>query len=57
MKASLDRINLTVQQLSTTLRVPIGQPVLVGGMTLHPEQDNGARLYLFVQAIVAEEPN
>jgi hypothetical protein len=30
---TLDRVNLKTQHLGTTVRVPVGQPVLVGGMS------------------------
>lgn len=55
----VDRINVVAQQLATSLRVPLGKPVLVGGMTF-PGQPNDehsdAQLYLVVQINVAEEP-
>jgi hypothetical protein len=51
---SLDRVNLVAHQLATTLRVPLGSPVLVGGLTLEPgaaaqEGAGGPQLYLFVE--------
>ena len=51
---TLDRMNLVVQQLATTLRVPLRQPTLVGGLTLEPgaaDQQAGVnqQLYLFVE--------
>jgi hypothetical protein len=51
---TLDRVNVVAQQLATTLRVSLGKPVLVGGLTLEPgsgEQQPGAsqQLYLFVE--------
>lgn len=42
------------QQLSTTLRVPLGQPVLVGGMTSDPSQADSSRLYLIVEATAGD---
>ncbi len=49
----LDRLNLVVQQFMTTLRVPLGQPVLVGGSTLEPISGEGSpqqQLYLVIEA-------
>ena len=52
---SLDRPQLNVQRLSTTLRVPVGQPYLVGGMTFSGvNQDVAKDLYLFVEVAVQE---
>jgi hypothetical protein len=34
----VDRPNIPTQQLSTTLRMPLNKPVLVGGLTLQPTQ-------------------
>jgi hypothetical protein len=47
----LDRLNVATQELKTMLRVPLDQPVLVGGMTLDPslDQPQGAQLYLILQ--------
>jgi hypothetical protein len=50
--ASLDRPELATQTLSTTLRVPVGRPTLIGGMTF--EKPGGANLYLFLTAHVQE---
>lgn len=36
MSADVDRLNMTASHLATTARVPLGRPVLVGGMTLEP---------------------
>jgi hypothetical protein len=51
---TLDRVNLVVQQLATTLRVTLGQPTLVGGLTLESgagdkEPGSAPQLYLFVE--------
>ena len=52
---SLDRPQLNVQRLSTTLRVPVGQPYLVGGMTFSGSgQEVASDLYLFVEVAVQE---
>jgi hypothetical protein len=55
---TLDRVNMSVAQLATTLRVPLGTPVLVGGLTRQPscaKDDSAAaapQLYLFIEATV-----
>jgi type II secretory pathway component GspD/PulD (secretin) len=50
----IDRIDVANQQLATTVRLPTGIPVLLGGMTLSPATpDQQARqLYLVVQVDV-----
>ncbi len=51
----IDRSRLAVQRFSTTLRVPVGEPMLVGGMTFSSRPQPGeANLYLFVKAAVQE---
>jgi len=54
----LDRTDEISQRLSTTLRMPVGQPVLVGGLTLEPNaQTDGAenrRLYLVVEVTLGD---
>jgi hypothetical protein len=35
----VDRVNLPAQQFAATMRVPLGKPVLVGGLTLSPTTD------------------
>ena len=53
--AALDRPLVVVQRLSSTLRVPIDQPMLVGGMTFESDPKPGEpSLYLFVKASVQE---
>ncbi|NQT13929.1 MAG: hypothetical protein HQ582_14340 [Planctomycetes bacterium] len=60
---TVDRINIPTQQLATTLRVPLGKPVLVGGLTLDPAkiesaepgEANHRQLYLVVRVSAAEE--
>jgi hypothetical protein len=53
----VDRINVAAQQLRTTLRVPLGKPVLVGGMTMEPAATggDGRQLYLIVEVTASEE--
>ncbi|MBX3411524.1 MAG: hypothetical protein KF708_02310 [Pirellulales bacterium] len=49
----LDQSEVVSQQLATTIRVPLGQPVVAGGLTLEPGTPNasGPRLYLIVEAV------
>ena len=51
----LDRTNVVSQQLATTLKLPVRQPVLVGGMSLEPgaaaEANGKSQLYLVVEAL------
>ena len=52
---TLDRVNMVVSQLATSLKVPLGDPALVGGLTTDaPDQDQQAadapQLYLFIEA-------
>jgi hypothetical protein len=51
----LDRTSVLSQQIATTLKVPLKQPVLVGGLSLEPgsaaEADAKLQLYLVVEAI------
>ncbi len=51
---TLDRVNVAVEQLGTTLRLPLGEATLVGGLTREPSADqaNAAaapQLYLFIE--------
>ena len=50
--AGIDRFAATVQSLQTTAQVPVGRPVLVGGMTLDAAAPggDGRELYLVVEA-------
>jgi hypothetical protein len=51
----IDKSRLQVHRFSTTLRVPVGQPMLVGGMTFSSLPKPGeANLYLFVKTAVQE---
>jgi len=53
--ASIDRPRLLTHRLSTTLRVPVDQLILVGGMTVESDQKlDEPHLYLFVKASVQE---
>jgi len=51
----IDKSQLSVQRFSTTLRVPVGEPMLVGGMTFSSLPKRGEpNLYLFVTTSVQE---
>jgi hypothetical protein len=53
--AVLDRPRLSVQRLSTTLRVPVGATMLIGGMTMSDDATaETPTLYLFVKLMVQE---
>jgi hypothetical protein len=60
---TVDRVIMPAQQLATTLRVPLGRPVLVGGLTLNPaesaegegSQQERKQLYLIVRTSTCEE--
>jgi len=49
--AIVDRLNLLTQEFRTTARVPVGKPILIGGMTSEPSQTGPAssQLYLVLQ--------
>jgi type II secretory pathway component GspD/PulD (secretin) len=53
---NLDRVNVVIGKLATTVIVPLGEPTLVGGLTREPssnEQESAAdtpQLYLFIEA-------
>jgi hypothetical protein len=52
---TLDRVNMIVSQLATTLKVPLGEPTLVGGLTCEPSAGDQMaagtpQLYLFIEA-------
>jgi hypothetical protein len=55
VRPNLDRPTLLTHRLSTALRVPVGVPTLVGGMTHAPlDEDDGYTLCVFVQANVED---
>jgi hypothetical protein len=35
--ATMDRMNVLAQEFCTTAYLPLGKPILIGGMTLEPE--------------------
>ncbi len=52
---TLDRVNMVVGQLATTLKVQLGEPTLVGGLTRESSTDqqqaaDTPQLYLFIEA-------
>jgi type II secretory pathway component GspD/PulD (secretin) len=49
--ARIDRLNVVNQELATTVRLPLGKKILLGGMTLEPASatDPGRQLYLVVE--------
>lgn len=51
---ALDRGAVQTQRLETTLRVPVGQPTLIGGMTFAGSEGKNSHLYLFITAKVQE---
>ena len=55
MPSAIDRPTLIQHRLSTTLRLPVGRRMLIGGMTYEsvPEPDD-LNLYLFVKTSVQE---
>lgn len=56
-ETSIDRVNMPTQHLETALRMPVGEPVLVGGMTV-PQGDaaeKSLQLYLIVE-ITTDKP-
>ena len=53
-EAVLDRPNMTLQSIRTSMRVPIGKAVIVGGMTVEPglQSPNGPQMLLIVEVFV-----
>jgi hypothetical protein len=57
---AIDRPQIVAHQLATTVRVPLGDPVLVGGLTLDREQavqaeQPATQLYLIVEVTSTDE--
>ena len=54
----VDRLSTTMQEIRTTVQVPLGQPVLIGGMTLDPALNGqpSPQLYLVVEVVASERP-
>jgi hypothetical protein len=51
--AFVDRLNVGIQQMRTTIRIPVGKPVLVGGMTREPGTDT-RELYLIAEVTAGD---
>jgi hypothetical protein len=49
----LDHTEVISQQLATTIKMPMGKPVIAGGLTLEPGGSSGTRLYLVVEAVAS----
>lgn len=49
----VDRLDVGVQQMRTTVRVPVGRAVVVGGMTKEPGTD-GRQMYLVAEVAGGE---
>jgi hypothetical protein len=53
--SAIDRPEVLTHRLSTTLRVPVGHPMLIGGMTFDGKPQAGEpNLYLFVTVAIQE---
>lgn len=50
----IDRLNIGVQHMRTTVKVPVGKPVLVGGMTREPGRSGGKQLYLVAEVTAGD---
>ena len=53
----ISRRRLNIHRLSTTARVPVDRPYLIGGMSLPDAETEGLQLYLFVKVSVQELRN
>jgi hypothetical protein len=55
--SAVDRVRSLTQELRTTVSVPLGRPVLIGGMTLDPSAKGGdsPQLYLVVEVTASEQ--
>ncbi|MBS0202108.1 MAG: hypothetical protein JSS49_04350 [Planctomycetes bacterium] len=53
----ISRRRLNIHRLSTTARVPVDRPYLIGGMSLPDAETEGLQLYLFVKISVQELRN
>jgi hypothetical protein len=54
--SALDRLNMPVQSLATTVQLPVDRAVLIGGMTLDPGTDDVKQLYLIIEASAGSVP-
>lgn len=53
----IDRRRVNIHRLSTTARVPVDRPYLIGGLSLPTPETEGLQLYLFVKVSVQELRN
>ncbi len=64
-EVTIDRVNLNTQHLGTTVRMPVGKPVLIGGLsrmgtdlqTKANPDDKSRQLYLIITITVNEPSN
>lgn len=58
--AVIDRVNMSIHHLATTVRLPLGRPTLIGGMTVEPSAGErkaaDAQLYLILRVAGEEAP-
>ena len=52
---SIDRVRLAANQIATTVRIPVGKPVLVGGLTPSDADASQKTLYLVVELTSDDE--
>jgi hypothetical protein len=55
--ATIDRVDVDVQQFHTTVAVPLGKPILVGGLSLPSgaaKDDQGKQMYLVIEVVGAK---
>jgi hypothetical protein len=52
----IDRLSTTIQELRTTVQVPLNRPVLIGGMTLAPSLSGqpSPTMYLVIEVVASE---
>ena len=57
LSSGIDRLNMVSQDLKTAVRMPLGKPVLVGGLTLDPTPAiaGGQQLYLVLRIDATRE--
>lgn len=54
---TIDRRRINIHRLSTTARVPVNRPYLIGGMSMPAADTEGLQMYLFVKVSVQELRN
>jgi hypothetical protein len=52
----IDRLSTTIQELRTTVQVPLNRPVLIGGMTIAPSLSGqpSPTMYLVIEVVASE---